>query len=454
VGIATVAVFTRLLPPAGYGTYAVVASAAALGQAGLFHWLQSSVLRFAPAAGGAEGLARLRAAVGRGYLGAAAAAVALGAIVAAAAGPGARGLAAVGLLALLARSWVGIVQNWNRATGRAWRFAAIEAANGAGTLALAVAGLALRPADPRVPMAAAAVAALASLALAPGVPRAPRAPAPPPGPRVAELWAYGMPLSLVALASYVLAASDRLIVAAMLGPAAAGAYAAASVIADRSITVLLTAGAAATKPLVFAEFERGGPDGARRLLARVAAWMMALAFPAATLLACAPRAVAELLAGRALAPGAALVLPWVAAGALLSGLLALHFGLAFQIARRTRAMVAAVAPAAALNVCANLVLLPRFGVIAAAWTTLGGYAVALAVALWLGRRHFPVPFPPAEAARTAAACVPAGLFALAASRHAGAPAGVLAGAGAVYACAALALDVAGARSLALAALRR
>ncbi|HEX8391154.1 MAG TPA: polysaccharide biosynthesis C-terminal domain-containing protein, partial [Longimicrobium sp.] len=309
-------------------------------------------------------------------------------------------------------------------------------------------GLALRPGDARVPLLAMAAAALASLALAPRVPRAPAA-APGAPVRVAELWAYGMPMSVAALASYVLAASDRLIVATLLGPAAAGAYAVASVIADRSIGVLLTSVASATKPMVFAAWERGGAGEARALLERVAGWMMALAFPAATLLVCAPAAVARVLAGPALAPTAARVLPWAGAGALVSGLLALHFGLAFQITRRTRQMVLAIAPAAALNVAANLVLIPRYGVMAAAWTTLGGWMVALAAALWLGRRHFVVPFPLRHAARAAAACVPMALFARSMAPHTvGGTAALLAGAGAVYAAAALALNVAGARTAA------
>jgi len=454
VGIAGVMLLSRLLPPAEYGAYAVTLSAATLAQMGLFLWLQTSVLRFAPAARGADGLARLRAAVGRGYRAAAAAALLAGAPLVLAGAPGARGAAAAGVLLLLTRGWVGIVQNWNRATGRAWRFAAIEAVNGVGMLTLAVAGLAARPGDARVPLLAASAASLASLALAPRVPGA-GPPGAEPAVSVGALWAYGMPLSLSAVALYALAASDRLVVAVLLGPAAAGAYAVGSVIADRSIGVLLTAVGTATKPLVFTAYERSGPEGARALLGQVAGWMMVLGFPAATLLVCAPGVVAGVLAGPGLAPVAARVLPWVGAGALLSALLALHFALAFQIARRTRDMVRAVAPAAALNLGANLVLLPRYGVVAAGWTTLGGYAVALATALWLGRRHFAVPFPPRHVVRAAAACAPMALFAARVPPAAvGGAAGVLAGAGALYACAALALDAGGVRSAVRGALTR
>jgi O-antigen/teichoic acid export membrane protein len=173
---------------------------------------------------------------------------------------------------------------------------------------------------------------------------------------------------------------------------------------------------------------------------------MAAGFPAAPVLVFAQRPIAALLVGGGMAPAAAAVLPWLAAGALLSGLLALHFGLAFQITRRTTWMLAAVVPAAALNLAANGVLLPRYGVMAAAWTTLGSYAVATALAIALGRRHFAVPFPARDALRTAAACVPLALFVrLEPFSTAGAAVLVLAAAAAVYAVSAFALDVAGVR---------
>jgi len=454
VGIAAVALFTRLLPPAGYGTYAVVAAAAMLGQTALFQWLQTSVLRLVPATA-PGGLVALDGAVRRGSRAAAGAAVLVALVVLAALPRREAPTVALGLLVLLARGRVGIAQNWNRALGRPWRYAAVEALNGPGMLLLAVAALRVRPGDVRAVLLAAAGAAAVSALLVPsGPPQAApdRAAAPA---RVAELWSYGMPLSLVSLASCVLAASDRLLVAGLLGPAAAGAYAVASVVADRSIGVLLMAVAVATKPMVFAAWERGGAPAAHGLLARVAAWLMALGSPASALLVFAPRPVAGLLAGPGLAPGAAAVLPWVGAGALLSALVALHFGLAFQVARRTPAMVAAIAPAAVLNLAANLVLLPRYGVMAAAWTTLGGYALALAATLLLGRRHFAVPFPWPDAARTLLACVPLAVVARGAPAAGGlAPAAWLAAAGAAYLLAALVLDVAGVRRWTLAALTR
>lgn len=457
LGVALLAVLTRLLSPAGYGVYAVVGSAVAVGQTTGFHWLQTAVLRYRSGPLDAAGRARLGASARLGYLRAAAvaalvwvAAALLGARVVRV-GPG---VALAALLLLLARAWLGVVQGWNRASERPWRFVTVEAASGLGTLAIATLGLRARPGDPLVPLLAAAGAALLAAVLSPELVRPVPGVAPAPAPRVAELWAYGAPLSVVALASIVLAVSDRLLLAAMHGAAAAGAYAASAAVAERAVGLPLTAIALATKPLVFGASARHGAESAGTLLAHIAAWLMAAGFPVTTLLVAAPEPVASLLVGGGMAPDAAAALPWLASGALLAAFTSVYFALAFQVTRRTTGMVVALVPAAVLNVAANLLLLPRYGAIAAAWTTFGSQAVAAALALGLGRRLFRVPLPARDAARTALACVPLALVVRAGRGSTGGSAVVLlAAAAAVYLLSAFALDVGGVRRAA-AALRR
>jgi len=145
-------------------------------------------------------------------------------------------------------------------------------------------------------------------------------------------------------------------------------------------------------------------------LKRVSSWLIAVGLPITTLLVCAPATLTSVLIGPELANGAARILPWTAVGALLSSFLTLHFALGFQIARQTRGMLLAVAPAAAFNVVCNLVLLPRFGIVAAGWSMIASHALALGLTCWLGSRHFPVPFAATDALRTAAECVPLAAF--------------------------------------------
>jgi hypothetical protein len=85
------------------------------------------------------------------------------------------------------------------------------------------------------------------------------------------------------------------------------------------------------------------------------------------------------------------VLPWTGIAALLSCFMSLHFGLAFQIASRTKGMFFAVTPAVALNIVANILLLPVFGVVAAGWSTVAGYSIALLLTIRFGNRHLRVP---------------------------------------------------------------
>ena len=117
------------------------------------------------------------------------------------------------------------------------------------------------------------------------------------------------------------------------------------------------------------EFSQGGAEPARQLMYRMSGWMVAVGLPVTVLFVCAPSALASMILGGELAAAVAEVLPWTAIGAFMSVFLTLYFAMAFQIARRTEWMLLAVAPAAVLNIMSNLVLLPRFGVVAAGWST-------------------------------------------------------------------------------------
>ena len=78
-----------------------------------------------------------------------------------------------------------------------------------------------------------------------------------------DMWRYGAPLMLVSLAFVILAASDRLLITGILGPAAAGEYSAAFGVASRALGVLLLPIALATKPQVFIAFKRRGAANTR-----------------------------------------------------------------------------------------------------------------------------------------------------------------------------------------------
>ena len=265
--------------------------------------------------------------------------------------------------------------------------------------------------------------------------------------RLHIMWAYGAPIAAISFGLTLIAASDRILVATMVGTGAAGAYSAASSLAQRSISLLLLPIALAIRPQIFVEFSKGGAPPAQHLMRLYSSWLLAAGLPITTLLVVAPNAITSVLVGNALAGPAASVLPWTAVSALLSSLLTLHFGLAFEIAHRTKVMLLAVGPAAILNVASNFLLLPIYGMAAAGWSTVLGYAVALLLAVRLGRRYFCVPFSGTAAIRTAAACVPLAAFLnLGFQPSIWGSAFMIIGGAATYVVSALALNVVGCRT--------
>jgi O-antigen/teichoic acid export membrane protein len=405
----SVLVLSRLLPAEQYGRYATVLVLAGVVQTAGFHWLQSSIIRLHPEAEDDRGRALFAHAVRVGLaLSTIAVAVAwtVGLFVLQSLSIDGMLLGVGGLSVLLSGAWAGVCLAWNRLTGPPWRFVTAQALQALGGLGLAIGGLAWRPEDPLVALGALVIASLLAAAVA----RFPVA-----GtfkgihlvqPQLRQIWIYGAPLTAVALGHILLATSDRLLIAGSLGPAAAGAYAAASGIAGRALGLLLPPIALAVRPQVFIEFEQRGEGPARQLLNQMSGWLIALGLPVTILFVCAPHLMASAIIGSGLADAAAEVLPWTAIGALLSALLTLHFATAFQIAHRTKRMLLAIAPAAAFNLLSNALLLPRFGIVAAGWSIVAAYAIALALTIRLGNRYFRVPFAFSDALRTAAACVP------------------------------------------------
>jgi O-antigen/teichoic acid export membrane protein len=404
-----VILLTRLLAAEGYGLYAAIIALVMIVQNAGYLALQTSIIRFHARAADDEARYRLATAARFAFLAATLAVALLWAVAVrwlGGAGVTAQ-LALAGLALLVLRGWLSLVQAWNRAEGRPWTYFTAEALQGFGALLLAAAALRFAPRAPEAAVWGAAAAAALAAATSPALLLAPIRTAQARA-LLRELFAYGAPLALVFFAGAALAVSDRLIIAVHLGAAAAGAYAVAFSIADRAMNLLLLPVPVATKPTLFAAWEKGGEAAARPVMARTARWLIALGLPAATVLVFAPEPIARLLAGGGLAEDAARMIPWLAVGSLLAALLSHHFALAFQLSRRTWSMLAAVGVPAVLNAAANFLLVPRYGIVAAGWMTVAGYALAALLALFIGRRQVRVPFPLGTAALTLLGCVPLG----------------------------------------------
>jgi O-antigen/teichoic acid export membrane protein len=400
IGFLTLAVYTRLLPPEQYGRYALVLAGVYLANATLFHWLRLGLLRFLPAQGDRPGplLATLLA----GYVAMAGLALALG-LPAALLAPDAgwRALALIALPLLWAQAWHELNLNLAQSQLAPTRY---------GILALSKAVLALAGGTALILFGLGAAGPLLGLTLALVVPTlvfsraAWRGIGPRPAPGLTrELLAYGLPLTVTFACNFVIGSSDRFLIAWFLGTDAAGTYAAGYDLGWIPIASLMMVVNLAGYALVIRALEGGGAAAAQAQLQQNGLLLLAVALPATLGAVILAPNLAPVVLGAPFRADGARLLPWIAPAALLAGAMLYYTNLAFQLGRRTLGQLWVTGAAALLNLGLNVVWIPRFGLLGAAWATLLAYGLGLALGWWLGRRAFPLPLPPVDALKPLAA---------------------------------------------------
>lgn len=190
---------------------------------------------------------------------------------------------------------------------------------------------------------------------------------------------YGLPLVPASLAVWAVFAIDRSLIASIRGLFDAGHYGLASKVAA-PLMMAVSAFALAWGPFIMSQ-----PEGRRlRLRARALTAVTAAAGTGFVLLVLFARPLVDLLGGHEFerssraVPGIALGWLWWAIASVLAT--------EFAVNRRTRVIGAATGVSAAINILLNLILIPPFGFVGAAWATAASFAL-LALCYWFWERR-------------------------------------------------------------------
>jgi len=208
---------------------------------------------------------------------------------------------------------------------------------------------------------------------------------------------YGLPLVPAAFLGWLLNFSDRWVIAWSRGAKEVGIYSASYAVANGAIQMVVGILSLAAGPVAIAIWEKHGLQAAQRAATQITRCFLLICIPAVIGLA----TLANIIGGTMLPPEyreGVIIMPWVALAGLLHGL-QLQFQIGILYAKRTYAAAIGVALAGIANVAGNLVLIPRFGYRAAAWTTAVSYLALLAYMVIVARRWFTWRFPVASAAR-------------------------------------------------------
>jgi O-antigen/teichoic acid export membrane protein len=386
VAFAALTAYSRLLSPSEYGLYAMTVAAVAFVHAASFQWLQLVALRYCAESEDLPGLLGHMLAI-FGIL--AAVALAGAGIFWYVAGEANPHLVVLGGLLLILHAWMEL--NLNIASGRMQlqTFGALLAFRNIVAFGIGV-SLCMRGWGAAGPITGLLVGACLSTALFTrkfwrGVR--------PVAPNAADLRGYlsfGMPLSLTFVMSWVTASSDRLIIAVMIGAAATGSYAVSYDLAQQPVGLLLITVQTAAYPLAITALGKGA-DAASRQVRKSAELLCAVAVTAGISMAIMAEDIASVVLGSEFRDAAAEIIPWITAAAVLGGIKAYHFDMAFHLSKQTRWLAVSVLIGALTNIVLNVALIPAFGVLGAAYATVAATVLALLFSALFGRRVYRLP---------------------------------------------------------------
>jgi O-antigen/teichoic acid export membrane protein len=213
--------------------------------------------------------------------------------------------------------------------------------------------------------------------------------------------AYGVPTSMGSIVLWALIFVDRYLLAALKNAGAVGIYTIGNTLGDKVVMVPMFAFATAATPLLITEFERSGRHRVESLLRSYTRFVFLVGIPCIAFVAAAGPNIVTIIAGLHYVEygPAARVAPVVAVGSLIFALATMaNTGLA--VARRTKFLIASSTIGLGVNVAANLVLIPRYGIQGAAVATpIGNLAYLLATYHW-SRRYATWRIPYATLIRT------------------------------------------------------
>jgi O-antigen/teichoic acid export membrane protein len=213
---------------------------------------------------------------------------------------------------------------------------------------------------------------------------------------ILQLLGYGLPLTATYALNAVIHSSDRLIVGWLLGVSATGLYAVGYDLAKQSIWVLIMSINLASYPLAVRALEAHGVAAAQDQLRQNVTLLLGIAVPAAAGLALLAPNIVRVLLGQEFREVATSLVPWIALATLLAGFKLFYLDQAFQLGKQTWRQIWTVLFPALLNVGLNLLWIPQWGLLGAAYATVMAYAMGLILSWRVGRRAFPMPFPLAD----------------------------------------------------------
>lgn len=202
--------------------------------------------------------------------------------------------------------------------------------------------------------------------------------------RLREYLGFGVPTIPSNLSSWIVSSSDRYMVGILVGIAFVGYYSPAYNLGN--LIQMFIAPLAILLPAALSKlYDQGRLEEVRSHLRYSLKYFLVLAIPSAVGLSILSRQILEILSTSEIASEGYMVTPFIACSIVLFGVYVIVTNI-LVLEKRTRIIGGIWVGAAAANFVLNLLFIPRFGLLGAAYTTLIAYSMAFAIAVYFSSR--------------------------------------------------------------------
>lgn len=224
---------------------------------------------------------------------------------------------------------------------------------------------------------------------------------------IKQFFSYGFVLVFTNISSNILTSSDRYLVQAFKGSRQVGLYSVVYTLAVDAFTLILSSLQLGAAPVVMQTYEREGEAETTHLLGRITRLLLIGLVPMTVGLYLLRIRVIHVLTSARYLPSASAVLP-LALGIFCYNLAWIPT-YTFFVKKRTRMILIPIVTSALLNIGLNLVLIPKYGFVGAAWSTMIAYVVYLTIMTTLSERLMHWEFPWLEVIKIVAAAAVMGI---------------------------------------------
>jgi O-antigen/teichoic acid export membrane protein len=202
---------------------------------------------------------------------------------------------------------------------------------------------------------------------------------------------YGLPISLNVVANSIVDVVDRFLILKILGVAYVAPYSLTYDLVQLTIGPAMNVFMLSHFPRVVYMFEKKRHEDAINYLRKIGQNLLVFGLPLVVLLSLLANDICDVILDNQYKQVATSMMPWLAAAIFIGVYKSYFLDVSFQLMQATRYQGYIALIMAIINIILNLMLLPRYGVIAAAWSTLATFLVGAIASWFFGRKLFALP---------------------------------------------------------------